>query len=223
MLIVDDTLFTSSMLNLVLDLIGSNRSDAEQRIFEVRANLTRYLPMSSLHLTAQSSCNITVTGCDAIFAVLLGDDGRRSADAGPAEGGNVADQPGLAVGIVPAQLAVLSPVQWHTLSHHTIDDDANVSGAAELVRRADPWIAGIRFVARALLFFVEDFILKERLRPVGSTVAAVAHVGEHFWRKPIEQSTPCVHASTEQENRTDGHPEGGRFHADGDAEAAASK
>lgn len=54
-LVVDDPFLAGGVLDFVFDLIGSNSSNAQQRVLEVRANLAGHLTMSSLHLAAKSS------------------------------------------------------------------------------------------------------------------------------------------------------------------------
>lgn len=115
MLVVDDSFFACGMLDLVFDLIGSNSSNAQQRVLEVRADLTGHLSMSSLHLAAQSSRDITVARCNAILGVLLGQHDRRSANAGAAQRRDVANQSGLAVGIPVADFAVLAAQREHAV------------------------------------------------------------------------------------------------------------
>lgn len=155
MLVVDDSFFSCGMLDFVFDLIGSNGSNAQQRVLEVRADLAGYLSMSSLHLAAKSSRDIAVTGRDAILGVLLGEHDRRSAHAGTAQRRDVANQSALAVGVPLAHFAVLAPQREHTVADDSVNVHTNQPGAAVFVGVARPSVADILAVdALVLLLFV---------------------------------------------------------------------
>lgn len=154
MLVIDDSFLACSVLDFMFDLIGSNSSNAKQRVLEVRANLTGYLSMSSLHLAAQSSRDITVARRNAILGVLLGQYDRRSANTGAAQRRDVANQAGLAVGIPLAHFAVFAPQHEHTMANDSVNVHANQPRAAVFVGVARPSVAGVFFDALVLLLFV---------------------------------------------------------------------
>lgn len=110
--------------------------------------------MSSLHLAAKSSGDITIAGGDAILGVLLGEDHRRPANTGTAQRRDVAHQTGLAVGIPSTDFAVLAPQWENTMSNDSVNIHTNQPGAAVFVGIAWFAVADVLFDALALLLFV---------------------------------------------------------------------
>lgn len=180
-------------LDVVAHQARGDGADADERVLEVTAHLSRRLSVAALQLAAEAFGGVAVTAHGAVLTVVLVRGGRRL--AGASRRGVGAQQAGLAVVVPPAQFSLLQPVREQAWPHQAVHVDAHGAGAAVLVGRAALAVAGLLLRGRRLLQLLQR-LRRTRRVPIeqgrGSVagVAAVAQVAQHLWAEAVEEPSP---------------------------------